>query len=67
MGKILIIGGLGLAGLGLLVEAGLPLGRLPGDLRFQVGGATVFIPLASALLVSLIASLALWAAAALRR
>ena len=33
MGRWLIIGGIVLVIAGLLVQAGLPLGRLPGDIR----------------------------------
>lgn len=58
----LIIIGLSLAGLGLLVgvlgRLGLPLGRLPGDFRFQSGNVSVYIPLASAVVLSLVLSLA---------
>jgi hypothetical protein len=54
----LIVVGLGLAAVGgllwLLDRAGLPLGRLPGDFRFQAGGLTCILPLATAILLSLI-------------
>ncbi len=53
----LIAIGLGMAAFGgllwLLGRAGLPLGRLPGDFRFQSGGVTCIFPLATALLLSL--------------
>ena len=32
------------------------LGRLPGDLRFRLGGREWFVPLASSLILSLIAA-----------
>jgi hypothetical protein len=35
----------------------LGLGRLPGDLRFRIGGRVWFIPLASSVLISLLALL----------
>ena len=38
---------------------GLPLGRLPGDFRFQAGGITCFLPLASSILLSLLLTLVL--------
>jgi hypothetical protein len=57
---LLVVGGLiALAGLVLVLWPDLPLGRLPGDLRFRIGGATVFIPLATSILVSLLLTLLL--------
>jgi hypothetical protein len=38
----------------------LPLGRLPGDLRLEWGSTTLYLPLATCALVSLLLSLALW-------
>ena len=38
----------------------LPLGRLPGDLRFERAGITFYVPLASGLLISAVVSLVLW-------
>ena len=68
MGRILLVGGVLLAVVGLLVigagRLGLPLGRLPGDINVQRGGLTVFIPLVSCLLASVvltvIVNLVLW-------
>jgi hypothetical protein len=58
IGRWLVIIGLGLAALGGLVwilgRAGLPLGRLPGDFRFETGTLTCFVPLASMILISLV-------------
>jgi hypothetical protein len=57
-GRILLLAGAVLLGVGLLVllagRLGLPLGRLPGDIAFQRGGLTVFIPLVSCLLASVV-------------
>ena len=45
---------------GVLMLAGrVGLGRLPGDLSFGTGGVRVYIPLATCLLVSLIATVVL--------
>ena len=68
MGRILLVGGVLLAVVGLLVmgagRLGLPFGRLPGDINLQRGGLTVFIPLVSCLLASLVltvvVNLVLW-------
>lgn len=38
----------------------LPLGRLPGDLRFERDGFTFFFPLATGLLISVVVSVILW-------
>ena len=47
-------------GLVLLAGQRIPfLGRLPGDIVFQRGGATVYIPLATSLLLSLVLSILL--------
>ena len=58
LGKWLIVAGLALAliggGLWLAGRAGLPLGRLPGDIRIERPGLSVYFPLASCLLVSLL-------------
>ena len=63
LGKFVIILGVVLVVLGSLVwlagKAGLPLGRLPGDLRLERGGVSCVIPLASSILVSLLLTLAL--------
>jgi len=49
-GKILIIIGGGILVIGLLVQAGLPLGRLPGDIRISRGSFTLYSPLMTGLL-----------------
>jgi hypothetical protein len=63
LGRILLVFGIGLAGFGgllwLLGKTGLPLGRLPGDIRIEVSGFSCFFPLASAILLSLILTLLL--------
>ena len=57
MGKLLVILGLVLAGVGLLMMAGFPLGRLPGDLTVRRGAFTFYFPLASSILVSVVLTL----------
>ena len=44
--------------------AGVPIGRLPGDLVFRRGNATIYLPLATCALASIVLSLVL---AVLRR
>ncbi len=57
MGKALLVVGLVLAGAGVLVMAGLPLGRLPGDIVYRRAGTTIYVPIATCVLVSVILSL----------
>jgi hypothetical protein len=63
IGRWLLIFGLILAAVGgalwLAGRLGLPLGRLPGDLRWKMGNVSCFFPLATSLLLSLILTLAL--------
>ena len=57
MGKLLVVVGLVIAGLGLLMMSGLPIGRLPGDFAFRRGNTTFYFPLATSILVSIILTL----------
>ena len=54
MGKILVLIGLVVTGIGALVMIGVPLGRLPGDLILRRGNFTVYIPIVSSIVLSLI-------------
>ena len=56
LGKVLIGVGLLVAGVGVVVSLGFPLGRLPGDVVFRRGGATVYIPISSCVLISVVLS-----------
>lgn len=62
IGKILIWSGLAIAAIGVVLLAGptLPLGRLPGDFHWKVGGMDVYVPFATCLLVSAVLSLVFW-------
>ena len=57
MGKILVLIGLVVTGIGALIMIGLPLGRLPGDLILRRGNLTVYIPIVSSIVLSLIVML----------
>ena len=62
VGRLLIIGGLLSVALGLLflLASRVPaIGRLPGDLSWHGEGWSVYIPLASSLLLSLVLSVLL--------
>lgn len=59
MGRLLVVVGLLLVAGGALLMAGVPLGRLPGDLVFRRGNATLYLPLATCVLASIVLTLAL--------
>ena len=63
LGRWIIFGGLALLLVGSMIWAagklGLPLGRLPGDIRIQREGFTCFAPIATSLLVSILLTLLL--------
>ncbi|HAZ60962.1 MAG TPA: DUF2905 domain-containing protein [Gammaproteobacteria bacterium] len=62
MARVLIIAGLALVAIGLAWPwlARLPLGRLPGDLHYQRDGVSIFLPLGTGLVLSVLLSLLLW-------
>lgn len=57
MGRLLIILGVALVAVGLLVNLGLPIGRLPGDLTLRRGNFTFYFPLATSILASILLTL----------
>ena len=61
-GKILLVTAAALALLGLVVllVGKLGLGRIPGDILIERDGLTIFIPLGSMLLLSVLGSLLLY-------
>ena len=59
MGKLLLFAGLVIAALGLLIMAGLPLGRLPGDFSIRRGNTAFYFPLTTSILLSIILTLLL--------
>jgi hypothetical protein len=70
-GKLLVLLGILLAVAGfvliLLGRTGLPLGRLPGDIFYRGKNTTVYFPLATSLLVSVVISLLLYLISRFRR
>lgn len=63
-GKLIVIAGLVLVVIGAVVmlagRANLPIGRLPGDIIYRGKHSTVYFPLVTCLLLSLILSLVFW-------
>ena len=59
MGRMLVLIGLAIAGLGLLIMVGVPLGRLPGDFAIRRGSFSFYFPLATSIILSIILTLIL--------
>ena len=71
LGKLLIVAGLiflvGGAVLVLLGRSGIPLGRLPGDILYRGKNTTIYIPLATSLLLSVLLAIVLYVVGRWRR
>jgi len=59
MGKTIVLVGLAIAGLGLLMMLGVPLGRLPGDFYVKRGNFSFYFPLATSIVVSVVLTILL--------
>lgn len=65
LGRVLLIAGLVLAGMGLLllVAGRVPgldrLGRLPGDIVVQRGPVSIFVPIVSSIVISILLTIVL--------
>lgn len=57
MGRVLIVVGLVVAGVGLLVTLGVPIGRLPGDMSIRRGTYSFYFPLATSIVASVLLTL----------
>ena len=57
MGKFLVIVGAVVVLLGLIMMAGFPLFRLPGDFTVRRGPVTFYFPLASSIVLSIVFTL----------
>jgi hypothetical protein len=71
LGRLFIVFGLILvaagAGLVLLGRTNLPLGRLPGDIVYRGKSTTVYFPLATSILLSVVISIVLYVIGRMRR
>ena len=71
LGRVLVVIGLVLAGVGALLFLGarLPfrLGRLPGDIAYQCKHGTIYFPIITCLLLSLILTVLFWIVNLFRR
>ncbi len=63
MGRLLIVAGvlLALVGVALMFAGRIPLGHLPGDITYKRGNFTLYFPLMTSILLSLLLTLLLWA------
>jgi hypothetical protein len=70
-GKVLLLFGVVLAATGLVLillgRTNLPLGRLPGDFLYRGKNTTIYFPLATSLLLSVVLSLVLYLISRFRR
>ena len=57
MGRTLIVLGLVLAATGLLINMGLPIGRLPGDITIRRGNVSFYFPFATSIIASILLTL----------
>jgi Protein of unknown function (DUF2905) len=57
LGRLLIVIGLLIAGVGLLITFGVPVGRLPGDITIRRGNFTFYFPLATSVVASIVLTL----------
>jgi hypothetical protein len=59
VGRFLLLVGLMIAGIGLLMMAGVPFGRLPGDIVIRRGSGTFYFPIVTSIVLSIILTLVL--------
>ncbi|HZQ69420.1 MAG TPA: DUF2905 domain-containing protein [Terriglobales bacterium] len=71
LGKLLVFVGVLIALVGLLMivlaRFNLPLGRLPGDIVYRGKNTTVYFPVVTSILLSVLLTLVLWVVGRLRR
>jgi DUF2905 family protein len=59
MGKLLVLVGLAVAGIGVLVMLGLPIGRLPGDITVKRDNFSFYFPITTSIILSVVLTLIL--------
>jgi hypothetical protein len=57
VGKLLVFLGLGIAGVGLLIMLGVPIGRLPGDIYVKRDSFSFYFPLTTSIILSILLTL----------
>jgi uncharacterized protein HemY len=59
MPRVLIVVGLLIAGIGVLMSLGVPLGRLPGDITVRRGSVSFHFPVVTCIVLSVVLTLVL--------
>jgi Protein of unknown function (DUF2905) len=59
MGKAVVLVGLAITAIGVLMMLGLPFGRLPGDIAIKRGNFSLYFPIATSIILSIILTLVL--------
>jgi Protein of unknown function (DUF2905) len=57
VGRLLVVIGLGIAGIGVLMLLGVPFGRLPGDIIVRRGNVTFAFPVVTSIVLSVVLTL----------
>jgi len=57
IGRLLLLVGLIIAGLGALLMVGVPIGRLPGDIVYRRGHFTFYFPIVTSIVLSVLLTL----------
>jgi hypothetical protein len=57
MGKVLLVLGLVITGIGVLILLGVPFGRLPGDFSVKRGNFAFYFPLTTSIILSILLTL----------
>lgn len=62
LGRLLLFAGIAIAigGLLLMLWGRLGIGRLPGDFVFRRGNVTIYVPIVTSILLSIVLSLLFW-------
>jgi hypothetical protein len=60
VGRTIIILGVVLVAIGLMINYGVPIGRLPGDFSYRRGTVSVYFPLTTSILASILLTLIFW-------
>ena len=59
MGRLLVVVGLLIAGVGLLMMMGVPFGRLPGDVVVRRGSFSFYFPIVTCVVLSVLLTIVL--------
>jgi hypothetical protein len=60
MGRFLIVIGLVMVAAGLLIQFGVPIGRLPGDISYKRGNFSFYFPLTTSIVASVVLTVLFW-------